>query len=142
MIPKPKRIIDRKYLKWVKTKPCLFSHRLINIDELPRDACIGPIDPHHATPKSIGGSDYTAVPLCRKHHDRFQSDNLAWPWFISEAKELYSQYRKEVGVKRERPPTLKSREQVQLEKQDREVKRLRARLRKAENKLQQMKGYL
>jgi len=58
---KRRRITDRRYLKWIKSLGCLVAGKL--------DECQGPIDPDHTTPVSLGGSDYTAVPLCRKHHD-------------------------------------------------------------------------
>jgi hypothetical protein len=55
---KRRRITDRRYLRWIKSQGCLVAGKV--------DECQGPIDPDHTTPKSLGGSDYTAVPLCRK----------------------------------------------------------------------------
>lgn len=100
---KPKRIIDRKYLKWVKTKPCLFQVS----DAMP---CHGPIDPHHRRPRSLGGSDYTAVPMCRFHHDLAHQYPVAHGVIMDRAiPKLRAEYRKlHPETKRERPPTIKS----------------------------------
>ncbi len=59
-IPKKVREEDPDYLKWIKWHACLL---------LARDTCLGPIDPHHVTPVSLGGSDRETLPLCRLHHD-------------------------------------------------------------------------
>lgn len=106
--PKPKRVTDRAYLRWVKTKPCLVSHSLINVDMLPRDTCVGPIDPHHTKPVSLGGSDYMVVPLCRKHHDEAQCNSLTFQNFYAiifdyEIERLNKEYKREHPLpKRER----------------------------------------
>ena len=54
-LPKPERHRVPKYLKWVRTQPCCI--------------CLGlGIHAHHLSTRGAGGSDYTAVPLCFKHH--------------------------------------------------------------------------
>lgn len=53
--PKPVRIEDPDYIRFVKRQPCLLHHIAA--------------DAHHVIPRSVGGSDYRTVPLCRKHHD-------------------------------------------------------------------------
>ncbi len=63
-LAKPKRVTNRTYLHWVKTFPCILSCV----------GCVGPVDPHHVVPRSLGGSDYTAIPLCRRHHDVVHSN--------------------------------------------------------------------
>ena len=63
-LPKKKRVTNRAYVKWIKTLPCLVLNSSVSATP-----CILPIDPHHVTPRSLGGSDYTCVPLCRRHHD-------------------------------------------------------------------------
>jgi hypothetical protein len=54
--PKPVRLQDRGYLRWIRQQPCL-------IDHVQADA-------HHVDCGGVGtkGSDYRTVPLCRKHH--------------------------------------------------------------------------
>ena len=56
--PKQKRIIDKKYLAWIKTQPCLVS----DFD------CRGDVVYHHTVTVGAGGSDYDTVPLCSRHH--------------------------------------------------------------------------
>lgn len=76
---KPKRVLDSRYVKWIKSQPCLV---VISREQLVRRygkppnnvACFGPIDPHHVIPAGGGktGSkvdDKRCVPLCRFHHD-------------------------------------------------------------------------
>ena len=59
MIPKPKRQVDKRYLEYIKTLPCLCKS----------SECLGDIAPHHTSTKGAGGSDYLTVPLCGKHHN-------------------------------------------------------------------------
>src|ERR1041385_153267 len=64
-LPKPKRITNRAYLKWIKEQPCLTCKCSNNPYSL--------IDAHHVLPKMGGkvGSktdDTRAVPLCRDAH--------------------------------------------------------------------------
>lgn len=81
-IPKKRRITDRKYLRWIKQQECLvakyFRQGWLRAMQDPFKACVPPIDPHHVTPVSLGGSDKTAVPLCRKHHDYAQRGPLTF----------------------------------------------------------------
>jgi len=53
--PKPARLVDPTYLGWISGQRCLLDGRPA-------------VDPHHAKPKSVGGSDYRTLPLCREHH--------------------------------------------------------------------------
>lgn len=56
--PKTKRTVDKKYLKWIRTQPCLVA-----------DAeCYGDIVYHHTVSVGAGGSDLDTVPLCKLHH--------------------------------------------------------------------------
>lgn len=76
-IPKPERIIDRKYREWIKTKPCV----LRGVFGIYKD-CFGLTDPAHISPmngtKSAASkvSDYRCLPLCRGHHTQVGSGNL------------------------------------------------------------------
>jgi len=59
------KVIDEDYLDYVRAQPCLVP--------LCREA--GPIDPHHL--KAVGWreakrNDFTAIPLCRKHHSEVE----------------------------------------------------------------------
>lgn len=58
MLQKPKRIVDETYKIWIKGHPCL--------------VCWNPSDPHHLKSRGSGGSDYTCIPLCRKHHSELE----------------------------------------------------------------------
>lgn len=61
-LSKPKRTENREYLDWVKSQPCVVGH-----------GCYGPTDPDHLKTVGSGGTDYSAIPMCRKHHtDRHQ----------------------------------------------------------------------
>ncbi len=69
--PKPQTYRNKKYLDWIKTKPCV--------------ACGAPADdPHHMTVAGTGvrGSDYFTLPCCRAHHDDMQLHR----WMILEVK--------------------------------------------------------
>lgn len=57
VIPKPKRQVNRQYLDFVKSRPCVVVHE-----------CMGPIDPQHIKTVGSGGSDYMTVSMCRKAH--------------------------------------------------------------------------
>ncbi len=55
--PQPKKIreTDENYLDFIREQPCL--------------VCLDPIvEPHHTKTVGAGGSDYNAVPLCRRCH--------------------------------------------------------------------------
>jgi hypothetical protein len=58
LLPKPRRIVDERFRRFVKTFACCVCGRR-------------PVDPAHIGPKGIGSkaSDYTCIPLCRDHHD-------------------------------------------------------------------------
>lgn len=62
MFPKPKRFEDRDYLDFIKDFECAVwkCERL-------------PCDPHHVTTVGARGSDLSAVPLCRYHHNKIDS---------------------------------------------------------------------
>jgi Protein of unknown function (DUF968). len=55
---KPKREIDKAYRKYIESQPCLIGF-----------GCLGDIISHHTKSVGSGGSDYTCVPLCMKHHN-------------------------------------------------------------------------
>jgi transposase-like protein len=58
-MPDPHRTTDEDYLEWVRQQKCA--------------VCLSapPNDPHHLTSKGAGGSDRTAIPLCRDCHRRY-----------------------------------------------------------------------
>ena len=62
MDPKPKKIMSRKYLEFVKSLPCL--------------VCRGsPAEPHHLKARGWGSAkrvDFFAVPLDREHHTELE----------------------------------------------------------------------
>ena len=65
MIPKPKRLRDSRYLKFVRAGGCVLSGE--------KYPCQEAVDAHHVIPISGGimgskVSDYRAVGLCRLHH--------------------------------------------------------------------------
>ena len=64
--PKPERIRDTAYMKWIKALGC-------TLERVSGSACIGATDPHHVKPAGggiMGGkvSDRRCIPLCRQHH--------------------------------------------------------------------------
>jgi hypothetical protein len=80
MYPKPKRMVDPVFMDRVRRIRCAIV------------GC-GSVytDPHHLTSRGAGGSDYTAIPLCREHHaelhtigrNRFESRHSVDLWAIS-----------------------------------------------------------
>lgn len=61
MYPKPVRIVDEAYLDFVRSLPCCVH----------RGSCGEERDAHHLVTRGAGGSDYTAVPLCRLMHSEY-----------------------------------------------------------------------
>ena len=57
-IPKPLRVKDRAYLKYIESQACLVC-----------DRCYGDVVAHHVKTVGSGGSDYGATPLCGNHHE-------------------------------------------------------------------------
>ena len=51
---KTSRIKDEAYLDFVREYGC--------------GVCLNSAEPHHLVSRGAGGSDYTAIPLCREHH--------------------------------------------------------------------------
>lgn len=135
---KRKRETDRKYLKWVKSLPCTFQS----------DDCFGPIDPHHTVPRSIGGSDRTALPLCRKHHDRYQfgTEHSVTPGFREVLKrlanKLFEEYSREVQTtsRASRQQPLKSKREVLLKQSEDQVRKLEKDLLRAKYRLSQLRA--
>lgn len=78
--PKPKRVVDLVFLDRVRRLRCL----VVGCSQFYTD-------PHHLISRGAGGSDYTAIPLCRKHHTelhaigkaRFESDYGVDLWEVS-----------------------------------------------------------
>ncbi len=56
-LTKPRRVQDEGYLNFVRSSRC---------------AVVGchafAIDAHHTITRGAGGSDYSAIPVCRSHH--------------------------------------------------------------------------
>ena len=63
--PKKKRVVCREYLDFVKSHPCCVFHQIVgpNVEA----------DAHHLLTKGAGGSDFTAIPLCRVAHSEYHS---------------------------------------------------------------------
>ncbi|MCK5616705.1 DUF968 domain-containing protein [Candidatus Pacearchaeota archaeon] len=65
MFPKPKRYTNETYLEHVRCLPCCAPGcKQKNISGPNK----GKVDPHHTRSVKAGGSDLTAIPLCREHH--------------------------------------------------------------------------
>ena len=57
-LAKPRRVTDEGFLTFVRSRYCCVP------------GCVAPdTDPHHTKSRGSGGSDYTAIPLCRVHHN-------------------------------------------------------------------------
>ena len=65
---KPER--DREYLRFIKRLPCVACAKTWWVD-----AC-------HTGPHGIGqkSSDYSAIPLCRVHHEEFDACRWKFAW--------------------------------------------------------------
>lgn len=98
--PKPERIRDTAYMRWIKILPCLVQ----SFTRGPEFDCgyHDFIDPHHVVPPGGGktGSkvdDRRTVPLCRKHHDEAQRGREAFEkkyflWLAGEILRLNREY--------------------------------------------------
>lgn len=63
-IAKPRRLVDPKFLSFVREKKCLGCGRF-------------GVDAHHLDTRGSGGSDYSAVPLCRCCHTEWHQSGPA-----------------------------------------------------------------
>ena len=110
ILAKPKRITNRAYLKWVKSFNCAMSS----------PECVLPVDPHHTTPVSLGGSDYTAIPLCRKHHDEVhqhpEGNKTFYTYALKVMADLWKEHQTKIQprTKRERQQKLRPRNKRQV----------------------------
>jgi len=61
MLPKPTTSRDAQYLSWIRTLPCCMCGKN------------SPSEAHHSKTGGTGikASDYTAIPLCREHHQEW-----------------------------------------------------------------------
>lgn len=62
--PKPVRVEDPDYLRFIRRQPCL--------------VCPAAAEAHHTIHRAAGGSDYRTVPLCRPHHRQIHSRGSVW----------------------------------------------------------------
>jgi hypothetical protein len=70
--PKPKRQVDTRWLKEIRNQTCLVMYS-------PKATpCIGPVTPAHLRTRGAGGSDYTSVPLCVRHHGEQEDHTDQW----------------------------------------------------------------
>lgn len=60
--PKIKRETDKDYIEYIKANCCLVGI-----------LCAGDTVHHHTKTKGSGGSDFSCVPLCVKHHTEVHS---------------------------------------------------------------------
>lgn len=80
---------DRKYLNWVKTKPCIR-------DGKPSD------DPHHIFGSTMGSnkhsksSDYHVVPVCRECHNYYEANPRENWALVPEVFRLMTEYLSDV----------------------------------------------
>jgi hypothetical protein len=80
-LPKPKRTVDKAFLDFIRARRCT----------VPGCRHSENADPHHLISRGAGGSDYTAIPLCREHHtlmhhlgkSRFEMDTGLDVWQVS-----------------------------------------------------------
>jgi len=56
---KPSRIEDKEYLEYIRKTPCL--------------VCRHDAESHHLITRGAFGSDYTAIPLCRRCHSHWHN---------------------------------------------------------------------
>lgn len=64
--PKTKRVMNTRYIEWIKTLPCLVCQSKF------------PSDPHHVVPEGHGGKgvkvdDTRTIPLCHEHHMEYHT---------------------------------------------------------------------
>lgn len=64
--PKQKREVDKAYRKYIEEQSCL-----IGFD------CLGNIISHHIETVGSGGSDYSCINLCMKHHNEIHATGKA-----------------------------------------------------------------
>jgi hypothetical protein len=59
------RVVDREYLAWVRSLPCV----------LDSEECRGPVEAHHAGRRGFGQkcSDTDTIPLCQHHHGAYHA---------------------------------------------------------------------
>ncbi len=98
--PKPRRIIDTPYRRWIKQQRCYadtaFFRRYFGATPL---TCEGPIDAHHAIEEGQGkmGSkvdDRECVPACRWHHEYAERrPDLVREFFQELKARLWAEYR-------------------------------------------------
>ena len=66
---KEQKSLSKKYLEYIKEKPCLVCGKM-------------PVDPHHMEAVGMGGAnrdgfkDYSCVPLCRIHHSEYHQNGI------------------------------------------------------------------
>ena len=48
----------KDYLNFIRSMPCLVKDQ----------ECYGIVEAHHLKSRGTGGSDFLAIPLCRRHH--------------------------------------------------------------------------
>lgn len=96
-LEKPKRIIDTKYTRWVKTQPCFAIAAAGMLGDYER-SCEGPMDHHHAKEQGhaiLGSkvSDRRSIPTCRRHHRMAEANpNYFRGFFATLIRDLNVQY--------------------------------------------------
>ena len=68
MFSKQPRQEDKKYLDFIRGKPCLCMS----------DSCWGETAPHHTISRGAWGSDYRAIPVCLFHHMEAEQKGLEY----------------------------------------------------------------
>lgn len=74
-LQKPQRVLDPKYLQWIRNLECLCS---------PDEPCFPSVEAHHVAPRGGGkvgskADDSRAVPLCSIHHRSYHAHGRT-PW--------------------------------------------------------------
>ena len=63
-VPKPKRVRDPAYLRWLRGLPCCACAYLGFVQQSRTEA-------HHVKTRGSGGGDDTAICICKWHHQQF-----------------------------------------------------------------------
>ena len=85
MIPKPSKIKDKKYLKWIKEKKCVFCGHM-------------PCEGHHLENgnQTRRSNDHNVIPVCRRCHrflhDYPKAEKDVMDKLKTKAKELWGEY--------------------------------------------------
>jgi len=89
-VPKPTRWKSKKYLKFIRSKPCVFCQ--VDFEVQKSDS-----EPHHLRQFCFTGtgtkpSDSWSVPACRSHHDKDQMHPCKKAWLLQKCVEYLTEF--------------------------------------------------